>query len=362
MADDRSSKRPRTTSGASEKSTCDDARIVALESENHALRQQILRSDAENGRLRQQLQCQGDHEVLPVVTIRPTVDLSRLDTGLVTHIVSFLGTSFELHNLALTCKSFGWQQPATGLDLSLVEEVARQVVCSGRNDVDGARTLSPCVRGTTTWLSVLRESEHPLKFDTLLGCGIEHINERKTSVRTGDIVIDDIFTVGAEIVTAVASNYVMESGIHYAEFHIAAGDPFICIVRPMPNLDQSRYANDNFSFFAVSLCDDFLAERTVEWGTGNVHVCGYYCKNGQMSWTNWDGGEQFGVDWEGMEGCETGDTVGMLLNLDEGTLAVYSNNRRLGVMKDGLSGSYCWCTTSVGESALAIERCHPPLA
>ncbi|EJK49548.1 hypothetical protein THAOC_31564, partial [Thalassiosira oceanica] len=61
-----------------------------------------------------------------------------------------------------------------------------------------------------------------------------------------------------------------------------------------------------------------------------------------MSWTNWDDELTGGVEWDGMESCQSGDTVGMLLNLDEGTLTVYKNNRRLGVMKDGLSGPYCW--------------------
>ncbi|EJK53671.1 hypothetical protein THAOC_26840 [Thalassiosira oceanica] len=355
MADDRSSKRPRTTSGASEESACgDESETHALRSENARLREQLLRSDAEIGRLRQQLQrLQGSHEALPVVVpaSTPTVDLSRIDTSLVTHIVSFLGTSLELRSLALTCKSFGWQRPATGLDLSLAEEVARQVVCSGRNDVEGARiTLSPYVRGTTTWLSILRESENPLKFDTLLGPGIEHANETKTSVCIGDT-----------IVAAVASNYVMESGIHYVEFQITEGNPLVGIVRPMPNLDPNRY-DEHFSFYDHSMLDNFLAARTGEWGTGNVHVCEYYCNHGNMFWTNWDGEEQLGVDWEGMEGCETGDAVGMLLNLDEGTLTVYRNNRLLGVMKDGLSGSYCWYANSIGRAALTIERCDPPLA
>ncbi|EJK60048.1 hypothetical protein THAOC_19669, partial [Thalassiosira oceanica] len=119
----------------------DESETHALRSENARLREQLLRSDAEVARLRQQLQrLQGSHEALPAPVVvpasTPTVDLSRIDTSLVTHIVSFLGTSLELRSLALTCKSFGWQRPATGLDLSLAEEVARQVVCSGRNDVE----------------------------------------------------------------------------------------------------------------------------------------------------------------------------------------------------------------------------------
>ena len=259
----------------------------------------------------------------------------------VTHILSFLGTSFELFNLALTCKSFGWQQPASGLDWSLAEEVARQVVCSGRNTVGARVTLS---RGTRTWLSILRETEHPLKFDTLLGRGIEHANERRTFIHTD-----------YGICTAVASNYVMESGVHYAELSIT-GKNYIGIVRPMPNLDPARYANDGFSFFKRSLFDDFLAARTDEWGAGNVHVCYYSLYNGTMGWTNWAGEEQLGAVWEGRgERCRTGATVGMLLNLDDGTLTVYKNNRRLGVMKDGLSGSYCWYACGDDENRAAHE-------
>ena len=202
-----------------------------------------------------------------------------------------------------------------------------------------------------------RDSEEPLKFDTLLGRDIEHANERRTSVRGG------YFSNS----TAVASNYLMVSGIHYAEFHIAAGKPHIGIVRPMPNLNPARYANDYFLFFKRSLHDDFLAARTDEWGSGNVHACICSTLSGRMSWINWDRGWSdwpgemlLGEDWEGMEGCSFGDTLGLLLNFDKGTLTVYKNNRRLGVMKDGLSGSYCWFATLVGRSAVAIKRGEPP--
>ena len=351
MADDQSSKRCNTNSGASGDSASDDeSENYALRSEVAHLRQQLL---SEVARLRQRLEyLEGYHDVLPVITHTPTVDLSRLDKGLVTYIVSFLGTSLDLRNLALTCRSFGWQQPgSTGQDLSLVEEIARQVLCSRRNNIKGARiTLSPYVRGTTTWLSILRESEEPLKFDTLLGNGIEHTNEGKFSVHAN--------AKGSG--TAVASNYVMASGIHYAEFHFDAELAHIGIVRPMPNLDRARYANDFFYFLADHWRDHFLAARTDEWGRGNVHLCYYITFNGKMCLTNWDNEQEIGVDWEGMKGCKTVDTLGMLLNLEDGTLTVYKNNRRLGVMKDGLSGSYCWFAHMNG--AVTIERCDPPLA
>ena len=63
-----------------------------------------------------------------------------------------------------------------------------------------------------------------------------------------------------------------------------------------------------------------------------------------------------------MEACHSGDTIGMLLNLDEGTLTVYKNNRRLGVLKDGLSGSYCWFVSVSTGDAISIKRGEPPVA
>ena len=343
MADDKRSKRLKTTFGAGGENANDDAKN-ALRSENASVRQ-------ENSPLRQLLQ--GNREALPVSTLT-VVDLSRVDTSLITQIASFVGTSRELLNLALSCKSFGWQQPATGLDWSLAEEVARQAVCSGQNDLEGVRrtSLPQYVGGTTTWLSILHKSEHrALKFDTLLGSEIVHFSGDRSFVRGTNLDCSG---------TAVASNYVMESGIHFAEFYIVGGHPYIGIARPMPNLDPARFVNNLriFGFFNNNLYGDFLTARTDKWGDGNVRVCQYCSMNGAMNWTNWDGegGVEGGIDWDGMAWSCEGDTIGMLLNLDEGTLTVYKNNRRLGVMKDGLSGSYCWHATMLEVSAISIKR------
>ncbi|EJK53440.1 hypothetical protein THAOC_27129, partial [Thalassiosira oceanica] len=224
--------------------------------------------------------------------------------------------------------------PGSDLDWSLAEEVAREAVSSGRNETEGVRTTLPLrVGGRTTWLAVLHESETPLKFDTLWGIDIEHQDGRKTSV------IGGYYTSGA----AIASNYVMCSGIHYAEFHLTECS-CIGVVRPL-NLSPDRFANGAFHFHVRNFFGDFLAARTDTWGRGNVHSCDYNLKDGLMSWTNWDDLAETFLEWEGVEGCLSGDTLGMVLNLDEGTLSVYKNNRRLGVMKDGLCGSYCWCVS-----------------
>ncbi|EJK59559.1 hypothetical protein THAOC_20199 [Thalassiosira oceanica] len=288
-------------------------------------------------------------------------DLSRLDSDLITQVASFVGTSRELLDLALTCKSFGWEQPGSALNWSLAEEVARQAVCSARHDIEGVCiTLPQYARGRTTWLSILHESEDPLKFDVLLGRGIEHENSRRNAVR---MTRRGMLGVG----TAIASNYVMETGIHYAEY-LVSHYSVIGVVRPMPNLDPARFSNETFSFFRRKYYDEFLAARTDGWGDSNVHVCQYCTFSGKMDWTNWDAIDEEGLaDWEGMEDCETGETIGMLLNLDEGTLTVYKNNRRLGVMQVGLSGSYCWHATcywyinnDFDGSSVTIRRGEPP--
>ncbi|EJK47919.1 hypothetical protein THAOC_33325, partial [Thalassiosira oceanica] len=163
-------------------------------------------------------------------------DLSRLDSDLITQVASFVGTSRELLDLALTCKSFGWQQPGSALNWSLAEEVARQAVCSAQHDIEGVRiTLPQYARGRTTWLSILHESEDPLKFDTLLGRGMEHENSRRNAVRASN--------VAGSSGTAIASNYVMVSGIHYAEY-LVSRHSLIGVVRPVPNLDPARFSNE----------------------------------------------------------------------------------------------------------------------
>ena len=67
--------------------------------------------------------------------------------------------------------------------------------------------------------------------------------------------------------------------------------------------------------------------------------------------------------WEGKERThDTSFKIGMVLDLDEGTLGVFKNDRRLGTMKTHLSGEYCWVfsfgSTSEAEVLVTIGREH----
>ena len=61
-------------------------------------------------------------------------------------------------------------------------------------------------------------------------------------------------------------------------------------------------------------------------------------------------------DWEGMETMSPVDEIGMLLDLDEGTLSVYKNGRKLGIMERGLAGHYCWVVSMHSGMQVSIKR------
>jgi hypothetical protein len=66
---------------------------------------------------------------------------------------------------------------------------------------------------------------------------------------------------------------------------------------------------------------------------------------------------------------EPGDRVGLLLDLGQGSMTVYKNDERLGVMATGLSGEYSWAVNFVqprqheifeGPESARIEAASPP--
>jgi hypothetical protein len=71
-----------------------------------------------------------------------------------------------------------------------------------------------------------------------------------------------------------------------------------------------------------------------------------------------------GRDWEGkQDAMEEGDRIGMLLDLDQGSMTVYKNDERLGVMETGgLSEEYSWAVSmhlGLGDS-MRIEAAAAP--
>jgi hypothetical protein len=66
--------------------------------------------------------------------------------------------------------------------------------------------------------------------------------------------------------------------------------------------------------------------------------------------------------WEGMQYADEGDRIGMLLDLDQGSMTVWKNNEKLGVMQaEGLTGPLCWAVSlHQHDSSARIESAPAP--
>ena len=68
-------------------------------------------------------------------------------------------------------------------------------------------------------------------------------------------------------------------------------------------------------------------------------------------------------NWEVMQTAkQQGDRIGMLLDLDQGSMTVWKNDEKLGVMQtEALSGPYCWAVVVGGQgSSVRIEPAPAP--
>jgi hypothetical protein len=132
-----------------------------------------------------------------------------------------------------------------------------------------------------------------------------------------------IKAVGNYTIRTAASKVVMRAGRHYAQFTVmSVGDMFVGVIRPGWNVEGGQIASD------VTVAD--------------VH--------GHCFYDTFDGHCLPRDDtWEGMQGAREGDRIGMLLDLDQGSMTVYRNDERLGVMATGLTGEYSWAVTLESE-------------
>jgi hypothetical protein len=84
----------------------------------------------------------------------------------------------------------------------------------------------------------------------------------------------------------------------------------------------------------------------------------FYCAVNGRRYHKDIGGAVGGEKWEGMTDARAdGDRIGMLLDQDEGSLTVYKNDRRCGVMlSSGLAGNFRWAASLQSKpEAVRIE-------
>jgi hypothetical protein len=68
----------------------------------------------------------------------------------------------------------------------------------------------------------------------------------------------------------------------------------------------------------------------------------------------------FAADWDGMQPFDGNGEIGLLLDYDDGSLTVYKNGVKLGIMAEGLRGPFCWMVTA-GKWFKSADDYHPQI-
>ena len=259
-------------------------------------------------------------------------------------IASYLSAD-GLLNLALTCRRFGIAQSRsdTGGDdsLSLVEETARRIV----QDIATEEQMNalPSYDGEN-WLSkynYLQSLRAPLTFDQLVG-SIEYVEGNKSRITNH----------GTPDWATAFSNNIMMAGKHYASYEVRDGSGLLLGVMRPGEAVQSAMGSPLFRKFYDNFSQSRLSVRY-----NNTVNCCMYGSSGYCWSSDWGEGYSNSQPWDGMEELSASPyKIGMLLDLDEGTLSVYKNGRKLGVMKRGLAGHYCWVIAMRQGAKVTIKR------
>jgi len=264
------------------------------------------------------------------------------NTDALSKIISYL-PSVDVLNLATTCKRFGISddEKLSVIKKSThiaVQDIATKEQLAALPHYDGESSLADY-----HYLQLLRV---PLTFDQLVSgysLGVVHC-EDKSCVR---------YKNGSAWGTAFSNN-ILRAGKHYASFHFVSKGR-VGVMRP-------GQANEKRRILMDPMHSQFFKSFSRRLGHGecnndnSIHCCFYDIAYGHCYSSDWHNYNNPGISWDGMERLSSGDELGMLLDLDEGTLSVYKNGRRLGVMMSGLVGPYCWVFTTRGFNTVRIKR------
>ena len=288
-------------------------------------------------------------------TMSCEVQAVLFNSDILSKIIPYL-PSIDLLSLALTCTRFGSHND----DDSLIKESARILVKEIATE-DELATL-PYYNGNNSLADYhyLQFMRGPLTFDQLIG-NIKYVKqhyyitmseseyrvkkENKSCVRHSDDP--------REWETAFSNN-VMKAGKHYAAFEISVptNNIILGLMRP-GKANQNAKGTPLYSKFFRN-----FSRLGTEEERNKVQCCVYNARNGSCYTSDWSGSDSPDRhDWEGSESMSMYRVeMGLLLDLDEGTLSVYNNGRKLGVMKSGLAGPYCWVASIYRGSQVTIKR------
>ena len=253
------------------------------------------------------------------------------------HIARFLTAAEDLLRLELTCPRFaakviktpsvtgGGDGPAAAAEMLSIPAEAARLWVAGCSEQE--RGWVPR-RQLESWLSLMHELgalRLPLAFGRAHG-SITLSEDGALATREGfHISMDNYRDTG--YYRSAASNVVMRSGRHFAQLTmVAGGSTKIGVQRPGWDVEggSDPHTEDGTCFYDSA--------------TGGCYSSGWY--------ENWAGRQR---------ATATGDRIGMLLDLDQGSMSVWKNGERLGVMqKRGLTGPLCWAVV-VSDRDVRIE-------
>ena len=183
-----------------------------------------------------------------------------------------------------------------------------------------------------TWTRVLRQHEllaRPLRLDTLVGRDVRHVRRDRAEIS----VSTDQYVTGI-------SDTVMRAGRHLAYFQRTGGNNvYIGVTRPLRGLDRLGF--DNYMPFHHSHQTELFNQfDPVRWQYNNVHSCMLSCFYASCCWGDFDSnyGDAFVDGGEELQLDDGTEPIGLLLDLDEGSLTAYKDRRRVGTLKHGLGG------------------------
>ena len=271
------------------------------------------------------------------------VESALFNADVISMLAALMGAE-DLCQLSLTCKALGGRRPSHG-GLSLVEEAARRQI-DAASDVEKAAL--PKFEGES-WVELYRHLlmlRSELTFDQLIGNYIEHCDGDASTVRG----------FGNGWVAAICSKHIMRAGKHFVTFSKSGVGGYIGLIRPIQGWDERGLV-----YFGPGLdghLDALLQERTACWGESTVHNVIFWEDTGIAYSSDFTGvGDDDELRWEGESNYRSGGTgTGLLLDLDNGTLTVYQNRQRIGVLINGLSGVYSWMVFTVDDTEFSIER------
>jgi len=273
--------------------------------------------------------------VEPALTILANIDVLG-------HLATFLEAG-ELCQVLATCKTLGSSDESAFDGLSMTDEAARRMFESA-SDEEKTKLTRFDDEGWIELCHHLLMLRTPLTFDQLGGRCLKYQAGDKAAVQ------------GRGFGAAICGNHIMRAGKHWATF-ISGGayieSFFVGVIRPLPGWGVD--AKIHLPFIPGDH-EDLRRERTSRW-EGDVHFCIFVLNNGWCRYSNFEN-PLIKSNWEGVNKYNREkNTLGTLLDLDSGTLSVYQNGQRLGILKDGLAGQYCWITCFVKNSAsIKIER------